>query len=206
MRRLAFYLPISCMYVLACGSTPPASTRDGATDTTSITGSGGRNSGTGGTSGRGGSGGSGGANGTGGVNGSGGGGGAIGSGGVTGSGGAGGTGGIAVDASPDRSGGSETCNQLSDDYEKAFAESKKCDLNTTAAQCQALAGPTVDGCPNCPTHVQTATVLDMIRAKWTAMGCHRVQPCPNVACMPSGVGSCSPSTTLGVGVCSNIFN
>jgi hypothetical protein len=178
-------LVISCFLVAACGQVSTLEPQDGGDD----------------TSGSGGAVGSGGASGSGGVSGS---GGISGSGGMSGSGGVSGSGGTITDASdgpaPDAA---DQCRNLELAYDAAMTEAKHCNPLLRIIQCQTTVGSTLR-CPGCSTHVQDATKLNNIRAKWVDAGC-KSGPCPAIACIAQGTGFCkaTPDPTATTGMCSD---
>ena len=92
----------------------------------------------------------------------------------------------------------EICKTLTVEYEAALAEARRCNPGANALQCQATA-PYSLPCPSCSTHVQDASKLTAIRARWNASGC-KGGICPAIACVLPGMGVCIP-TDGGGGTC-----
>jgi hypothetical protein len=103
----------------------------------------------------------------------------------------GGTGGTAGGASGKDAGvdAPESCDALETEYATAFEDARACNPLSRVAQCQMTASSSLP-CPSCTVHVDTATRLDDIRARWTKAAC-RAGLCPAIACVLPGTGVCT---------------
>jgi hypothetical protein len=102
------------------------------------------------------------------------------------------------------------CNTLAALYDTALPGAQRCDVTTTG-QCQTVVSTHLATCGSCPTHVNDASQLIVLRTQWLAAGCGQTEgqscgqpPCPtstNTSCFDvgDGAGMCSYVTTAVAG-------
>jgi hypothetical protein len=106
-----------------------------------------------------------------------------------------------ADAGGSRDAG-DPCSTLPQQYADALMRAKQCSLSAGTA-CQMSADSSLQ-CPGCTTHVNDTTELAAIRAQYAAASCPPT-PCPAIACVRPGVGTCQPADGGATGMCVDVF-
>jgi hypothetical protein len=99
--------------------------------------------------------------------------------------------------------GGDPCTSLPAAYAQAFVNARSCSPFLDNLQCAQTASASLQ-CPNCPLHVNDTTVLDQIRATWSAAHCPPL-PCPAILCVAPGTGACIANDGGPTGTCVEVY-
>jgi hypothetical protein len=87
-----------------------------------------------------------------------------------------------------RAGAGESCDQLETEYATARDPAQMCDARATG-QCQQVVGTSL-ACRRCTIHVNDASTLNAIQARYDRAGCPS-NGCAGALCVNPGTGACT---------------
>ena len=90
-----------------------------------------------------------------------------------------------------------SCSDLATQYEAALPAAETCTASADG-QCAQPVDESLSVCGGCLTRVNDATMLNAIRARWTAVGCDNPKvkpPCAASSCVSPASVVCSPGAS-----------